>query len=72
MCLSEYNVHAEHDGVDKIRVDSTWQHVHMQMFCACATCRCFAHVHMLLCLMIEHTKNPKEQIEHLICARKVV
>ena len=23
----------EHDGMDKIRVDSTWQHVHMQIFC---------------------------------------
>ena len=33
VCLSEYTIVYEHDRVDKIRVDSTWQHVHMQTFC---------------------------------------
>ena len=36
VCLSEYNIFYEHDGVDKIRVDSMWQHVHMQTFCTSA------------------------------------
>ena len=27
--LSKYTIVYEHDGVDKMRVDSTWQHVHM-------------------------------------------
>ena len=33
VCLSEDTIVYEHDRVDKIRVDSTWQHVHMQTFC---------------------------------------
>ena len=32
VCLSGYTVY-EHDRMDKIRVDATWQHVHMQTFC---------------------------------------
>ena len=33
VCPSSYDIIYKHDGVDKIRVDSTWQHVHIQMFC---------------------------------------
>ena len=33
VCLSECTIVYEHDRVDKIRVDSTWQHVHIQTFC---------------------------------------
>ena len=33
VCLSILSIVYEHDRVDKIRVDSTWQHVHMQTFC---------------------------------------
>ena len=29
--LSEYTIVYEHDRVDKVRVDSTWQHVHMHV-----------------------------------------
>ena len=29
VCLSECTIVYEHKRVDKIRVDSTWQHVHM-------------------------------------------
>ena len=33
VCLSEDTIVYEHNRVDKIRVDSTWQCVHMQTFC---------------------------------------
>ena len=32
VCVCPYKVY-EHNRVEKIRVDSTWQHVHMQTFC---------------------------------------
>ena len=82
VCLSEYTIVYEHDRVDKIRVDSTWQHVHMQIFCmwdqgsevdvlvhtkSCQSCACY------ITAMFDRAKNPKEQVEHcLISARKIV
>ena len=71
-----------HDRVDKIRVDSTWQRVHMQTFCmwdqgsqvdllvhtkSCQSCACY-----IAAMFDDRTKNPKEQVEHcLISARKI-
>ena len=80
VCLSKYNIVSEHNRVDKIRVDATWQHVHVQTFCMWdhgSEVDLLLHTKSLCvlynCLMIEHTKNPKEQVEHcLISARKIV
>ena len=53
--LSEYNIVYEHDGVDKIRVDSAWQHVHMQTFAD------VLHVCMLAAMFDDRTyKESKE------------
>ena len=56
VCLSECTIVYEHNRVDKIRVDSTGQHVHMQTFCmwdhgsevdllvhtkSCQSCACY-------------------------------
>ena len=82
--LFECTVVYDHDRVDKIRVDSTWQHVYMQTFCiwyqgsevdllvhtkSRQSCTCY----IAAMFDDEHTKNPKEQVEHcLISARKIV
>ena len=82
VCFSEYTIVYEHDRVNKIRVDSTWQRVHMQTFCMwdqgsevdllvhtkfCQSCACY-----IAAMFDDRTKNPKEQVEHcLIGARKI-
>ena len=50
VCLSVHTIVYEHDGVDKIRVDSMWQHVHMQ------TCKAdVLHVCMLAAMFDDRT-----------------
>ena len=82
--ISTPNIAYEHDRVDKITVDSTWQHVHMQIFSmwdqgsevdllvhtkSHQSCACY------IAAMFDDrsTKNPKEQVERcLTSARKIV